>query len=169
MAARASSNRRNLTLTVSIKHQMQLNEIFLRGHLTLTTRFGPARPITDDQQKAISLALHLDSELSLFRVPWAQVKGTEYKSGTIVIHDIGDLGKINFMVVENVYVYSESRVVFRCILLDSIDFDDHFNCYEVQISEKKIFIYQGALVSHVPNNMNVASSGKKYVTLRSAV
>ncbi|CAH2091397.1 unnamed protein product [Euphydryas editha] len=169
IAARATFNRRNLTLTLAIKHQMQLNEVFLRGYLNKNIEVGPAKRMTNEKRSEILAALNLTLNETLFRIVWAKVKGTEYRSQTILIEDIGKLGETSFMSIKNIYVYSKDRIIFECILLSTIEFNDHVCCFEVEIpkNETRVYIFQEALLSHVPNHINIASDGKRYVTLRS--
>jgi len=47
-----------------------------------------------------------------------------------------------------------------------VDFYEHVYAYEVEILESnRKFIFQNALLSPIPNTLNVASNGTKYVTV----
>jgi len=79
MCARSTFNRRNLCLTLAIKHQLQLNEIFYKGQLCTAINIGPRKIINSIKCKKIIYELNLDSKETLFPVTWATVKGTCYK------------------------------------------------------------------------------------------
>lgn len=169
IAARASFNRRNITLTLANKHQMQLNEVFLKGHLNNIISVGPDRNMSIEMHTDIITALNLSADEPLRRIAWVKVKGTEYKSHTILTEDIDDLGGATFMVIRNIYMYSEERVIFECAMFNTLEFDDHFNSFEVAVPDnvKKKIIFYDSLACHVPNNITILSSGQKFITLRS--
>lgn len=169
IAARASCNRRNIALTLANKHQMQLNEIFLKGRLNETINVGPVKNISKEKSSEIIAALNLSSKEPLKCVAWVKIKGTEYKPKIVLTEDIDDLGEISFMIINKIYVYSKEKVFFECDLFNTLEFDDHFHCYEVNIpiNEKRKLISYDSLVCHVPNNLTILSSGQRFVTVRS--
>lgn len=169
IAARASCNRRNITLTLANKHQMQLNEVFLKGHLNETIKFGPGRDISIEKCTEIKIALNLSPEDTLKRVAWVKVNGTDYRPKTILTEDIYDLGDIRFMILKNIYINSTKKAIFECALFNTLEYDDHFQCYEVDIPihEKKKYIFHNNLICQVPNNITITSSGQRFVTVRS--
>lgn len=170
IAARATFNRRNLTKSLAIKHQFQLNEIFIKGSLDSTVSVGPSKRMSKHKYDDVIHSLKFNSGCSLSLVPWAKVKGTSYKYGTIVVNDVSDLGEICFMVVKNIFVYASSRIILECSLLNTISFDDHFHCFEVERpdSEVTLYTFQDTLISYAVCHINITSSGKSYVTQRVA-
>ncbi|CAI6367798.1 unnamed protein product [Macrosiphum euphorbiae] len=61
-------------------------------------------------------------------------------------------------------------VVFKCLKLNTIGFDEHFCSYEViKLRINEVLIYHHMLYTHIPNNISVLSNGSTYVTLRSAI
>lgn len=168
ISARASFNRRNLTLTLATKHQLQLNDIFVKGSLNTTISVGVSKRISEQDRNYIIRHLNLDPNLSFIPVSWAKVKGTLYKYGTILVQDIGNFGDVAFMSVTNVFVYNEETVIFNCSSLTTINFDFHLHCFEVEIPNEKqnIYVTHDSLISFLPNHINVTSNGKKYITQR---
>lgn len=169
IAARASFDRRNITLTLATKHQLQLNDIFVKGSLSSCISFGVSKRISKQDRNEIIQHLNLDKTLSFVPISWARVKGTLYKTGTIISKDIsGNFGDISFVHINTVYKYNENRIIFECTPLLTIDFDYHLYCFEVQKSKdaQKIYVCQDSLISYIPNHVNIASNGKMYVTQR---
>ncbi|XP_022160294.1 uncharacterized protein LOC111026502 [Myzus persicae] len=74
ICARSSFNRRNLCLTLAIKHKLQLNATFYKGRLCATIDVGPRKIINSIKCKKIINELNLDSKETLFPVTWATVK-----------------------------------------------------------------------------------------------
>ncbi|XP_025190996.1 uncharacterized protein LOC112591406, partial [Melanaphis sacchari] len=74
ICARSSFNRRNLCLTLAIKHQLQLNETFYKGRLCPTIDVGPCKIINSIKCEKIINELNLDPKETLFPVTWATVK-----------------------------------------------------------------------------------------------
>lgn len=168
VAARASFNRRNITLTLAIKHQLQLNDIFLTGHLAEPISTGPVKSILNSKCREIITALNLSSQEPLKRVSWAKINGTLFKSKSILFEDIIDLEGISFMCIKNIYVYSTRRVIFECTKFVTLDFDEHFHSYHVDTTTNVniIFVFYNSLICHVPNHLNLCSNGNTYITLR---
>lgn len=166
--ARATCNRRNLTKSLAIKHQLQLNEIFMKGSLDSTVSVGPSKRISKYKYDDIINSLKLSPGYSISQVPWAKVKGTTYKHGTIVVHNLSDLGEVNFMVIQSIFAYNNNRIIFECCLLNTISFDDHLHCFEVEKGDNDctVYTFQEALISYIPGHINVTSNGKNYVTQR---
>ncbi|XP_047986878.1 uncharacterized protein LOC125226819 isoform X1 [Leguminivora glycinivorella] len=168
IAARASFNRRNITLTLANKHQLQLNNMFLKGTLDALFSVGPSKQITVQKRKEVILQLHFNENISLSSVKWVKVKGTHYTPGAILVQNVGDLGDFTFAMIKNIFIYNNDRIIFECVLVTTIDFDFHLHCFEVEIpeTESNIFVFQDSLLSYIPNHINLASNGKRYVTQR---
>jgi len=80
--------------------------------------------------------------------------------------DLND-DKPNFVMIKNIFLYGSHRIIFECCFLSTVDFYEHVYDYEVKILESnRKFIFQTALLSPIPNTLNVASDGIKYVTIR---
>lgn len=127
------------------------------------------RPKLIDMIKKKGLASSIDGECTFSGLlhfndlgeSWAKIKGTVYKPGTILVHDVsGDCDDfdVSLKTVSKVFVYNEDRIIFECTLLSTVDFDYHFNCFEVEYPEIKRteYIFHDSLLSHVPNHINIA-------------
>lgn len=74
-AANTTSNRRNICMSLAIKHQLQLNDMFLKGTLSNDIESGPSNNIIcDSDVKHIKKFLEIDSLDSLFCYSWISVK-----------------------------------------------------------------------------------------------
>ncbi|CAI6368046.1 unnamed protein product [Macrosiphum euphorbiae] len=172
IAARSNFNRRNICLSLAIKHQLQLNEIFLYGKFCNTVFVGPRKFLNSIKRHQVQTLLNLSSEVSLTMVKWAKVKGTHYKINTIVTKDILVDDYPIFSSIINIFLYGPDKIIFEVNVFSSICFNEHVFCYEINIPEIKnnnstCYIFQDLLISPVPNSLNIASNGKQYVTVRS--
>ncbi|CAI6360173.1 unnamed protein product [Macrosiphum euphorbiae] len=166
ISARSSFNRRNICLTLAIKHQLQLNKLFNHGKLCSTVNIGPTKFINPSKLRQIQVELNLRTEKPLTRINWAEIKGTHYRVNSILTEDLND-DKPNFVMIKNIFLYGSHGVIFECCLLSTVDFYEHVYAYEVEILESnRKFIFQNALLSPIPNTLNVVSDGTKYVTVR---
>jgi hypothetical protein len=85
MAANASFNKKNVTLTLSTKHQLHMNEIFLKGKLDDVLRLGVATDTTSSEKQFLYSSLELCQNKPLVKVSWATVTSTRYVPGTILV------------------------------------------------------------------------------------
>jgi hypothetical protein len=110
----------------------------------------------------------IDSLDSLISCSWISIKDTKYQIKMILTLDVNQNSLPEFSIINDVYFYNNTVVVFKCLKLN-IDFDENFCSYEVitpRINE--VLIYH-MLYSHIPNNASVLSNGSTCVTLRSAI
>lgn len=171
-SARASSNRRNVTFSLAIKHQLKLNEIFLRGSLDPILTWGPQKlQLVDSEITLIQSFLSLDDSKTVSCVSWVAMSSFRYQRGSILVYctePIGDRNDVTFLIVENVYVYHNSEIILTGSLLQTILFDFHYYAYEVKHQEKKIAIWFKDLYFQTPHTLNtILSPSRKFlVTLR---
>lgn len=128
-------NRRNLCLTLAIKHQLQLNTTFYKGRLCVTIDVGPWKIINSIKCKKIINELNLDSNETLFPVIWATVKCTGYKINSILTQNTDDDNNFKSISVKNIYVHGSDKIIFEYIPLISIGFNEHVSVYEVRFDE----------------------------------
>lgn len=173
-SARASCNRRNISLSLAIKHQLKLNEIFCKGSLDSIITWGVHKLKSELADiELIRSFLYLDNSKSLFRVQWVRMSSVQYQNGSILVYDlvpICDRNDITFLKVDNLYIFDNSDIIFTGSQLQTILFDYHYYAYEVEEQEKKIAIRYKDLnfqTTHIINTMS--SSKKKFVTLRSSI
>lgn len=137
-----------------------------------TLRTGPVSRVTlsesSDKQFIRSNLLLCESN-SLVQVTWATVSTTRYVKGTVLVYTTSpdDLLPI-FFEVQNVFLYNSDSLILMGQLFQTLEFDDHFFAYEVKEPEAKetVVKFHNCLSYPMPCNINILSSGKKYITLR---
>lgn len=175
-SARASSNRKNITFSLAVKHQLKLNEIFLRGALDPILTWGPKKLKTmPSDLELIQSCLNLKCLESLFRVSWVAMSSVRYKKGSILVYDqvpVLDRNDLTFLVVDNLYLYDNIKVILTGTLLKTIFFDCHYYAYEVEHKvEKNTAIWYNDLHFQTTHTLNtiIAPTKRLLVTLRSPI
>ncbi|XP_061721309.1 uncharacterized protein LOC133528103 isoform X1 [Cydia pomonella] len=170
MAAKASCNRVNPTLTLAMRHQLQLNEIFHRGSLSDVLKVEPKKKVSQSATKIVQSKLHLDSSKSLISVNWAMYSSVRYDIGCILVHSVNDDEYLyNFLIVNQIYLYDVNQLIFSGTLLDTVEFDDHYYAYHVKTPDQVVYctVFYESLLSPIPNAKSVSLYGKQYIVLRS--
>lgn len=175
IAARASCNRRNIVLSVATKHQLKLNEIFLKGKLDNTINKGPTLTISSAEIQYLLnyvKCLNVNNIHNLIKSVWVTVTSTYYGEGTILIYstNLENSMFLSFFKLTDIYIYHTDCVILKGIKLNTLNFDDHFCAYQVEEPQNKIFIVKlyRDLESPIPCNINIVMN-KMYVTLRITV
>ncbi|XP_031337278.1 uncharacterized protein LOC116166467 [Photinus pyralis] len=167
IAARASFNRRNICLSLAVKHQLQMNDLFLKGALPNTWESGRERTV---QNKGLILKqLGLKDKEILVQVPWVKVNGLTYRKGTILVYDVMEPNEITFCTVDMIYVCGDQRrVVYKCFIFSTLGFDEHFFAYEVdpKPSAEGTYLFHDSLSCFTPNHLIFAPNGKNYIIMR---
>lgn len=80
ISANTSSNRRNICKTLAIKHQLQLNYLFLKGTIGKNIKMGPPNSILDVDSiiKEIKIYTKIEFFDSVLKYPGINIKGTQY-------------------------------------------------------------------------------------------
>ena len=73
----------------------------------------------------------------LFRLTWASVFGTKYKTGAVVQTGFCHLLPVFSVIQKIVLVSGDSRLLFVVELLDTIELSEHYHSYKVQKSVEK--------------------------------
>ncbi|XP_031329088.1 uncharacterized protein LOC116160090 [Photinus pyralis] len=173
MAARASSNRINITLSLAMKQQLALNEIFMKGKLSNVLSTGPKHNDLSLFDKVfLTRELSLDNSKLLQRINWAAMSSVRYDKGCILVYDSkpqGDYDDVIFTVVDKLYLYDSTQLIISGVTLDTIEFDDHLCTFKVKRPhiDNNIAIFYDSLPSQTPHTLNIHSDGNYYVTLRS--
>lgn len=169
IAARASCNRRNITWSLSMKHQLNLNAIFICGKLSDILKTGPVKRVLSFKVRYLQTLLQLCPSKSITKVNWATVSSTRYTEGTILVNSTSNDMLVTFLKVKSIYLYDSTSLIFEGTLFRTVSFDDHLFAYEVKEPEatEMIVLFYNKLVSPIPCNINVLTSGKTYITIRS--
>lgn len=170
MAANTSCNHVNVSLTLTMRHQLQLNEVFYRGSVENSLKLGPKKNMLPSEACSIQTTLNLDSSKSLVCVNWAMISTIRYKKGCILVHSLqNDAYTYIFLEVENVYMYDGNNLIFSGSLLETVAFDEHYFAYQLNTRATNVHcdVFYKSLLSPIPNTKNVLLDGKQYVVLRS--
>lgn len=105
----------------------------------------------------------------LIKSPWISIKGTKYKPKMVLTLSIEENELPKFCIIEHIILYDSKYVMYKCLELDTILFDEHLVSYEVKVVNSNQFVYHHMLPSFIPNNINILLDGCKYVTVRSSI
>lgn len=170
IAARASCNKRNLTWTLAIKHQLKLNEMFLKGQLEPIIKTGLELSISSLETKYISDNLPISQMSKLVKVSWIKVSSTKYTKNIVLVDSYDcDSDLPVFFILREVYLY-ECDVILKGVLLKTLNFNEHLFSYEVNepLVSKSVIKFHKDLLSPIPCAMNMVLN-KRFVTLRSPI
>lgn len=166
-AANSTSSRVNICKSVAIKHQLQLNNMFLNKEFGNKLKLSPSTQVQNDSDYLNCSQITSSTIQSIVKVNWVEVKGTKYNVHSIITLDVAEDSNPIFGSVKEIFVVNENVVIFKCIKMKTLWFDVHFGCYEVEYNTKEVsFILVNNLPSHVPNHMNSITCGHRYVTVR---
>lgn len=168
IAANTSSNRRNICKTLAIRHQLQLNGIFIKGSLGDEIEFGPSIEINnvDSIINEINKFININTS-SLIKYAWITIKGSKYQPKMVLTLDIQENHQPKFGLINSIFICNDKIILFQCSQLNTTEFNEHFFSFEVsEENAPTIFISYDSLPSFVPNNINVISNGKRYITVR---
>ncbi|XP_055910338.1 uncharacterized protein LOC129944725 isoform X1 [Eupeodes corollae] len=170
MSARSSCNQINVTWSLAMKHQLSLNEMFLRGKLCNILEVGPKKIVPLPETKILQSLLQLDPKKTLIRVNWATMSSILYKKGSILVKSLNsDRYLYNFFLLEKIYLYNCDCLIFEGMLLQTLCFDDHYYAYEVEVPSltNQVTMLLESFLSPIPNTLNTLPNGRQYVILRS--
>jgi hypothetical protein len=175
-SAKASSNRKNIALSLAIKHQLKLNEMFSKGSLDPILTWGSKKltSLSSDFSLMDFFLSSWDKTKTIFRVLWASMSSCRYSKDSILVYDkmpISDRNEVTFLMVNNVYIYNDEKIILTGNLLKSVLFDEHYYAYDVIRTDQQVAIWLTNLSFMTPHTKNVLTSTckKNYVTLRSPI
>lgn len=128
ISARASCNRINLTKTIAIKHQLQLNHVFLKNEIEPNVVFSTGRKILKhDTFKLLTGQFHLPHDVNLFSVSFIIIDGIKYQAKTCIALNIDEnSGEPNFIEITDIFYNDETKdVYFRGLSLETLFLDPH--------------------------------------------
>lgn len=97
---------------------------------------------------------------------WADVLGTHYKPGMILLSGFSKeypiFGQIKYILFE-----MDTKIVFYILkCFETLSFSSLYQAYKVVPLNKWIFIEQKALQSHLPTHIRTGPNGCTYITFR---
>lgn len=112
LAAKSSNNRQNMTLTIARKHQLMLNDTFLKENIGLSLSFGDEKEISRREVEQIKDKIELSKITKLYKVSWAAKCSERYKANSIIVSAIEEQN-VRFAKVEDVYVDGVSKIIIN--------------------------------------------------------
>ena len=113
---------KNVTKTLAIKHQNDLAYKF--GLASTTIKKGPGKMVAlcdVNEGDNIALYLNVSVEISVLKVKWAKVHGTEYRPKLIICSSV-DIDLPKFCQIRDIIVQDEV-VLLICVVLHTCCFD----------------------------------------------
>lgn len=164
LVARASYNRINVCKSIAIKCQLMLNDLFLKKTIPAKTKLGKKTELNSRDSFEFSLGTGVKLKYSVTSVTSA---GVLWQSNSIVTVDIdNEVYLPTFGKLETILVTDTDNVFFRCCMLETIEFNSHYNAYEVKrTNEYQCFPYQN-IVAPYPNTLTLMRGNTCYITSR---
>lgn len=142
--AHSISSRKNIPYTLSLKSQLKLANTLLKKELSICKEieFGKCIILTTElklQYTSLtfykSIYYHNNFNLdSVSFISWVNYKGTVYNTNNVVI--VIDICKddlfTRFGIIKSIFI-DGSKTFFVCCLIKTINFDNHFQAYHVNI------------------------------------
>ena len=169
--AHATMSRKQITLTVAIKHQLNMCYRFMSKQSILkTVEAGPGDYLDlYSLKKFVCLKKHLPDPIlsaasACFSPNWVNVKGTTYKPGMVLLTDVSDLGPV-FGKIEFILMAGDS-VAFVITYLLNLGFDQHVHAFEIDFSNLWSCIQLDEVFDPLPLYIHRSINGDKYAVLR---
>lgn len=175
LAAHATNSRKNLPLTLAIKHQLNLCARFLsRKPLGEKYSFGVEEELSIKDLKNYELfhdILPKDLNEIIKVYSWIRISGTIFKKGICVavsFHKDTDypvFGRINFVT----YCEKSDAVYFLLCMFETVHFVEHLCSYEVIEGSSEWKFIKFDLIVSTPSHCRVgAKSFSNFITFRHA-
>jgi hypothetical protein len=169
-AARSSANRINLCKTLAIKHQLQLNHLFLENKLP--PNFQHSRKIKKINVEDFTLLVtqfDLPLSIKLYTASFVKVNGITYRPKDVLALHFDEYGDPVFFEISNIFFSSQKKVFFKGYLFETITFDPHIYAYLVEKTDCQHFVSYKSLMFLHPNTLSILPPFECfYVTIRNS-
>lgn len=156
ICARASSNRINLPKTLAIRHQLQLNHLFLKNRIDYNVEPSTCRKKVDVATfDLLSSQLDLPCDLKLFSISFITINGIRYEPKHILALEIDkNSGEPDFIQISDIfYDNNTNKVFFEGLFLENHFFDPHVCSYCVSKTNVKKYVSYDSIAFLKPNNL----------------
>lgn len=173
LTAHSITSRKNISYSLSVKHQLRLAYRLLSKSNTLSSSLESSNigkiiemssnEIENIKKKILNQALNLNSTVSF--VSWVQVKGTHYttKQRMIIIIDIKDMPI--FIKIKYIFFIQQCNVPFligQCI--STLGFNEHLQAYEIKNCDDLLCISFDNLIQQSPCVSSTFPDGSTYIS-----
>lgn len=127
--ARSSSSRVNVCKTISIKNQLQLNELLIRNDINTGLVYGKTKVVSSDLD--LNSKFNLSNDRYIARsILWVNINGSKFKKSYVLTVGLSDETFLpSFAIVDNIYL-------------------DNINCIEY-INSLKILLVLMSIIMHL--------------------
>lgn len=130
LAAKSTNNRINMTLTVARKHQLMLNDIFLKETVRSPLSFGGQAEVPVSECEHILDQMQWSDNTKLYKASWAAKCSERYQVNSVIVTAINE-ENVYFSKVDDIYVDGVSKIILKAKPLQTIGFDNHYHAYNV--------------------------------------
>lgn len=164
LVARSSFNRVNVCKTLAIKCQLMLNDLFVKNTIPTTKILGKKSALNSGDTVKFSLGTGVVLKYS---VTSATIAGVIWQRNSIVTVDIDDEQCLpTFGQIDAILVTGTEEVFFRCCMFETIEFNSHYNAYEVKRGNDYLCFPCQNAVSPCPNTLTLMRGNTSYITSR---
>ncbi|XP_026688324.1 uncharacterized protein LOC113472738 [Diaphorina citri] len=168
ISAKVTCNKLNICKTIAQRAQCTLCHLFNSNEAFKFFDCG----------KLTSLDLSSDDILNEFEenhlyasCKWFKLDGITIKERSVFIEDLSlETEEPKFIQVQKILIHNDTKdVILVCRALETLEFDSHYYAYQVELTEKIVFIRYLDLYSVIPNTLTVMPNSTLFVTLRSTI
>lgn len=134
--ARSSSSRVNVCKTISIKNQLQLNELLIRNDINTGLVYGKTKVVSSDLD--LNSKFNLSNDRYIARsILWVNINGSKFKKSYVLTVGLSDETFLpSFAIVDNIYLDNINCVLFE----NTLGFDEHYYAFEVERTNTLVYI-----------------------------
>lgn len=161
-----------MTLTTARRHQLKLNDLFIRGHINCKLSYGVEASVMETEAHALVQEFGWSDISKIKKVSWALASSARYKENSVIVNKV-ESHNVHFASIRTVYVYCCSKVAFKAQQLETFVFDEHLYAYQVRVPDYNddlaIYIKYEDLHHRNPCNLPVVgydTPPESYVILR---
>nr|XP_018905486.1 PREDICTED: uncharacterized protein LOC109036035 [Bemisia tabaci] len=167
MAGNVIACRKNLTYSLSLKHQLQFMSLLLsdfeKPFVELSPKAFWIKKNDIELPENVSFAETVSEEL--LSTAWVKYNGIPYAEGSTILYDTeNDLPK--FFHIQSIYANESDDVLFVCRDILVSKFDAHYHAYKIELLDSSSIIEAKNIKIHSYCNISVVPNGQKFITLR---
>ncbi|KAK3907374.1 Zinc finger protein C25B8.19c [Frankliniella fusca] len=167
--AHAITSRRNLPLSIAIKHQLTMCFRFVsKAPLIPPLICGPGEVIdVEDHLHYLGFKSSLPSLpcSKVHRVNWVNVEGTDYKPRMVLVTGVSNSLAFKFRKIKDIFIISD-KPLFVCEHLKNLGYDEHVGGYEVDYSNLYSCVFHEDLYDPFPLYDFLMCTGLRYVVFK---
>lgn len=139
LAAQASSNRLNITLTVARKHQLYLNNLFCdpsTNFLKSDVEVGKCHILSEQNADIIISRAGLPEGTKVGKITRATVLGEKYCKDFFIVWRILANGFVVFALIEELYLINDFELLLMVKPYNTLGYNEHFYAFHVAAKDQ---------------------------------